>query len=94
LEAASRGKVNWLVPLAPDIAVRIIPDTQLARTTPDLSFAKFTSSRHRLSYSEVVEVNRLIVRCAGDLVFYRDDLAWVAGFVAKNRHYRIETITD
>jgi len=33
------------------------------------------------------------VRCAGDSVFYRDDLAWVEKFIAKNRHYRIEPTT-
>jgi len=38
----------------------------------------------------LITINRLIVRCAEDIVFYRDDLAWVRRFIEKNRHYRIE----
>jgi hypothetical protein len=40
------------------------------------------------------EINRLIVQCAEDLVFYRDDHEWIGDFVAKNRYYRIEAVTD
>jgi hypothetical protein len=47
-----------------------------------------------LRRSEIVEINRLIVQCAEDLVFYRDNHKWIGDFVAKNRHYRIEAITD
>jgi hypothetical protein len=36
----------------------------------------------------------LIVRCAEDTVFYRDDSAWVQRFIAKNRHYRVEPNTS
>jgi hypothetical protein len=85
--------VNRIVPLAPDIALRIIPDVELSRSEPDLSFAKFRFRRRRLDRSEILELNRLIVRCAEDTVFYRDDHKWIAGFVAKNRNYRIESIT-
>jgi hypothetical protein len=28
------------------------------------------------------------------LVFYRDDHEWIGDFVAKNRYYRIEAVTD
>jgi hypothetical protein len=37
---------------------------------------------------------RLIVRCAEETVFYRDDHPWVRPFVARNRHYRIEPHTE
>ena len=39
-------------------------------------------------------INRLIVRCAEDTVFYRDNSAWVQRFIAKNRHYRVESSTS
>jgi len=47
-----------------------------------------------LRRSEIVEINRLIVQCAEDLVFYRDDHEWIADFIAKNRHFRIDAVTD
>ena len=92
--ATSNRAVNWIVPLTPDLAIRIIPDIRLSRAARDLSFAKFTSRRRELRRSEIVEINRLIVRCAEDLIFYRDDHEWIGKFVAKNRHYRIEAATD
>jgi hypothetical protein len=86
--------INRIVPLAPDLAIRIIPDIRLRGTEPDLSFAKFRSAPRQLKRKEVRDINRLIVRCAEDLIFYRDDHDWVEPFVAKNRHYRIETVTQ
>ena len=36
-----------------------------------------------LKRAEVVDLNRLLVRCAEDLIIYREDRAWIEGFVAK-----------
>lgn len=94
LEAAGHRMMNWLIPLRPDLAIRIIPDIRLAGTAPDFSFAKFTYRQRMLRRSEIVEINRLIVQCAEDLVFYRDNHEWIGDFVTKNRHYRIEAVTD
>lgn len=94
LEARSERLMNWIVPLAPDLAVRIIPDIHLSRTAPDFSFSKFTSRHRQLRRSEVVELNRLIVRCAEDLIFYRDSHSWIETFVTKNRNYRIDAVTE
>lgn len=94
IERTGHRSMNWIIPLAPDLAIRIIPDIQLSGTAPDLSFGKFTSRRRTLSRSESIALNRLIVRCAEDLIFYRDNYSWVERFVAKNRHYRIEAVTD
>lgn len=94
IEATGHRTMNWIVPLTPDLAIRIIPDIRLDGTAPDLSFAKFTSRQRMLRRSEIVEINRLIVQCAEDLVFYRDNHEWIGDFVAKNRHYRIEAVTD
>ena len=86
--------VNRLVPLAPGLAVRIIPDIQLSRSKPDLSFAGFRHRHRTPNRTEAVEINRLIVKCAEDIVFSHDERNWIAGFVAKHRHCRIETVTD
>ncbi|MGB7078656.1 MAG: DUF4238 domain-containing protein [Xanthobacteraceae bacterium] len=85
--------INRIVPIAPDIAIRIKPDIQLAGTKPDTTFAKFNATSRRLKRAEVLEINRLLVRCAEDVIFFRDNEKWVEGFVSKNRGYRIEPLT-
>jgi hypothetical protein len=77
--------LNRIVPLAPNLALRIRPDPTSAR---------FGYRRRNPSRTELVMLNRLIVRCAEDTVFYRDDHPWVRPFVSRNRHYRIEPHTD
>jgi hypothetical protein len=94
IETTGHRTMNWIVPLAPDLAIRIIPDIRLDGTAHDLSFSKFSSRQRILRRSEIVGINRLIVQCAEDLVFYRDNHEWIGDFVAKNRNYRIEAITD
>jgi hypothetical protein len=84
---------NRIVPLAPDLAIRIMPDIRLSGTKPDLTFAKFKAAPRRLKQAEVLQINRLLVRCAEDLIFFRDDRDWIEGFVGKNRRYRIEPMT-
>ena len=70
------------------------PDVQLSRAPVDLTFPLFSCEGRPVSRSEVIQVNRLIVRCAEDCVFYRDRHAWVAGFIEKNRGYRIESVVS
>ena len=81
---------NKVVPLAPNLAVRIRPNPKIDRKRADLSFANFNYRRRDISHKELVDINRLIVRCAEDAVFYRDDSAWVRQFITRHRHYRIE----
>jgi hypothetical protein len=85
--------ISRIVPLAPDLAIRILPDIRLSRTQPDLTFAKFKARERKLKPREVTDLNRLIVQCAEDLVLFRDDQAWIEGFVAKNRRYHVEPVT-
>lgn len=86
-----RCTINRIVPLTPNLAIRMRPDLTMDKDLADLSFANFRCHRRKISRKEAVEINRLIVRCAEDTVFYRDDSAWVQRFIAKNRHYRIES---
>jgi hypothetical protein len=86
--------LNKIVPLAPELAIRICPDIRLSGVKPDLTFRTFSSKQRKLRRQEVVEINRCLVRCAEDTVFYRDNLDWVMPFVMKNRHYRIEGATQ
>jgi hypothetical protein len=86
--------VNRIVPLAPNLAIRIRPNPTIEEDRADCSFANFRCSRRSISHKEAVNINRLIVRCAEDTVFYRDCLGWVPKFIAKNRHYRVEPSTS
>lgn len=83
--------LNRIVPLAPNLAVRIKPNlTFNDKKRPDLDFRHFSSHHRKIDRKEATKLNRLIVRCAEESVFCRDDHPWVRPFVAKNRHYRIE----
>jgi hypothetical protein len=86
--------LNRIIPLAPDVAIRICPDIRLSGERPDLTFRKFSSKQLKLRRPETIEINRCLVRCAEDCVFYRDNFDWILPFVSKNRHYRVEGITQ
>jgi hypothetical protein len=79
-----------IVPLSPNLALRIKPDLTIDRNQMDFSFKNFGYISRKVGRKEVIRLNCLIVRCAEDSVFYRDDYPWVQPFVAKHRHYHIE----
>ena len=85
--------LSKIVPLAPNLAIRIIPDRTFDKSRADFTFANFSSHSRKVNRQDVLKINRLIVRCAEETVFYRHDHPWVQPFIAKNRHYRIETRT-
>lgn len=85
--------LNKIVPLSPNLAIRIHPDISLDRNQADCSFSKFKHSIHKLNRQEVIYINKLIVQCAENLVFYRDNYEWVAKFVKKNAKYWIKPKT-
>jgi hypothetical protein len=82
--------INRIIPLSPTLAIRIRPGPDLDNAKLDLSFSNFGYHHHSISRKEAQELNRLIVRCAEDIVFYRDDLPWVRPLIEENRHYRVE----
>ncbi len=86
-----RQDQNRIVPLSPSLAVRICPRPTRDRSSGGLDFSRFTHCRKTLSRSEVVNLNRLIVRCAETTVFFRDNHDWIESFVRKNAGFRIET---
>jgi hypothetical protein len=86
--------LNRIVPLAPQLALRIRPDRTLDTGGLDFAFANFHCHTGHISRQELVKLNCLIVRCAEDTVFYRDDHPWIQPFIAKNRYYRIEPHTQ
>ena len=85
--------LNKIIPLAPNLAIRVIPDRTFDKSRADFTFANFSNHSRKVNRQEVMKINRLIVRCAEDIVVYRDDYPWVQPFIAKNRYYRIEAST-
>jgi len=84
---------NKIIPLAPNLAIRICPDPSLDINQVDLSFSNFECSCRKLNRKDVGSINKLIVRCAESVVFYRDNHDWVSSFVSKNSNFRIEPQT-
>jgi len=84
---------NGVVPLSPKLAIRIRPDPSLERDHLDFSFSRFSHRVRKLGRSDVVKINRLIVRCAEDEVYFRDDYEWIRKFVKRNALFRIERRT-
>ena len=85
--------VNRVVPLTPALAIRIRPRLELDHKKLEPTFEHFSYTRRKLSRTEVVALNRTIVRSAEDLVFYPASPPWVPGFVGKNAKFRVETVT-
>ena len=86
--------LNRIVPLTPYLAVRILPNIKLDREQCDFTFAHFDCRVRKIGRRELTAVNRLLVRCAEHLVFYRDDHPWVQPFIRRNSTYRIEMQTQ
>jgi hypothetical protein len=84
------GILNRIVPLAPDLAVRIIPRTDRDVHNPERSFKLFRYRRVSLGQQDVSMTNQLIVRCAESLVFFCAEHEWIPSFVEENARYRVE----
>ncbi|MHC4530966.1 MAG: DUF4238 domain-containing protein [Planctomycetota bacterium] len=84
---------NKIIPLSPNLAIRIVPDPNFVREKPDFTFSRFAYRNKSLKRKEVITINKLIVQCAESLVFYRDHHDWVYKFVARNSKFRIEPYT-
>jgi len=77
-----------IVPLRPDLAVRIVPQIR-PEWRPDLE-SDFRFKMCRPSPTEVRKVNLAIVRSAENLVFSSVRAPWVQSIVASNARFRLE----
>jgi hypothetical protein len=85
---------NKIVPLLPNLAIRIRPNPSLDRDHADFSFASFRHTVKKLNRAAIVNINRLIVRCAENAVFFRDSFEWIPNFVKRNALFRMESQTQ
>ncbi|KKB07145.1 hypothetical protein VE25_19100 [Devosia geojensis] len=81
--------LNRVVPLTPDLAIRIRPNFDTKGDS--LDFPDFGHRVMQLARHEVVAINRELVRSAETVVYTSLMAPWVQSFVAKNREFRVET---
>lgn len=94
IEAGSNPNgLNRIVPLSPSLAIRIVPNRSVDKVPGTFTFDHFTYRKKRLKRKEVANINKLIVRCAEEIVCFRDNHSWVADLVRRNRSYRVEPYT-
>lgn len=86
--------LNRIVPLAPNLAIRIRPDPRINKAASDFTFKTFGYRRCSIKKQEAIALNRLLVRCAENEVYYRTSFPWIDDFVRHNRLYRLETISE
>lgn len=84
--------LNRIVPLTPDLAVRIRPNLDIPKKGDDIEFSAFWHTARQPRRQEVLAINRAIVRCAEDQVYFRDNRKWVLPFVKKHAGYWIEPV--
>lgn len=86
------GTVNRLVPLAPNLALRIKPDLD-ERGIVDLEFRNLRIRRVRATKQQIAAVNAAIVQGAETTVYYSSDRPWIPRFVEKYADFRIDPRT-
>jgi len=86
--------VNWIVPLSPILAIRIRPNINQARKKVDFDFPEFKIRDLELRRQEVIQLNRLLVRCADNMIFYSENLKWIKSFIQNNRSFRADCRTS
>lgn len=83
--------INRVIPLSPDLAIRIHPNPSFDKAHSNFSFSNFHYRIKKLNRSEVININKLIVCCGEEYVFFRNNYEWIPKFVKKNAAFRIET---
>lgn len=82
-----------LVPLAPDLAVRLVPMLPPGPARRQTAQANGRRRHRFVDREEVAKLNRTIVRCAEDTVFYGNDAPWAPKLVVRNREFRVLPIS-
>lgn len=82
--------INKIFPLRPHVAIRIMPHKNINTKKPDYNFSEFKYRFVKAKRKDVVEINKLLVRCAEDMVFFNKKHDWVFPFVKKNSRFIVE----
>lgn len=82
---------NKIVPLRPNVAIKIIPSRDINTKNPDPNFSNFGFIVKEIRRKEVVDINRLLVKCADRMIFSRDKRSWTESFIKKYSDYHMDT---
>jgi hypothetical protein len=82
--------INKIFPLRPEVAIRIKPHRNINTEKPDYEFPEFRCRFVKAKRKEVVKINRLLVRCAENMVFFQKYHDWISPFIRKNSKYHIK----
>ena len=83
------GIFNRVVPLAPDIAVRLLPRHEARQIKGEMKFPLFRHRTINATHGQVRTINLSTVRCAEDSIFSPQLSAWIKPFVDRNRRFGI-----
>ena len=84
--------LDRVIPLAPDLALRIYPDYEVRRSH-DLGFSKLRYRRVQASRQDVMRLNAGIVQCAESTIYSSHNRPWVNSFIGRHRSFRVEPHT-
>jgi hypothetical protein len=87
---AAPGIAHRVLPITPQLAVKILPLKLPPASEPDLSFSRNRTTRRKVSRREAVGINRWLVQAAESEVYFCDAQQWVKGFVERHAAYRTE----
>lgn len=79
-----------IIPLRPDLAVRILPNPDITRQPLNFEFPQFRFKTSILSRSAIRVVNQAIVRSAENLIFHSTNEDWINPFIKRNAIYRLD----
>lgn len=85
---------NRIMPLTPALAIRVCPNLGTNRRPSKMNFSNFRCQSLDLARNAVVDLNRLIVRCAENTVFFSKDHSWIDDFVKENARFSIQSKTQ
>ncbi len=86
------GIINRIVPLAPNLAIRIKPDLE-ERGIVDLEFCNLRIRRVKATKQQIAAANAAIVQSAETTVYYSADRPWITRFVEKYANFHVEPKT-
>jgi len=82
---------NILIALSPSLALRIHPVRPYEK---DPTLSKFRYRIKKPSFDQVISINKTIVQCAENIIFYKYDYKWIPNFIKKYAAFRIEESID
>ncbi len=86
--------LNRIIPLAPDLAIKIIVDVKTRGKEIDFNFPRFRHKFIKANNAKIREINTAIVQCAESNIYFPYDAEWIPRFIQRHRYHRIEPFNN